>query len=61
MVEGYRIESYSDGWAVYHKVPEVKKDYLVCQFDHNDEDLGTEAIRQLIEYMGQPAVIEEIC
>jgi hypothetical protein len=46
------IEQYSDGWC-------VKVDGKSFRWDHNDEDMGTEGIKKLLEYLGHDVEIEE--
>ena len=46
------IEQYCDGWC-------VEVDGERFQWDHNDEDLGTEALQSLLEHLGYNATIEE--
>jgi hypothetical protein len=47
-----RIEQYCDGW-------EVEVDNKRFRWNHNDEDMGTEAIKELLEYLGHNATVEE--
>ena len=46
------IELYCDGWK-------VKVDNKNFRWDHNDEDMGTESIKKLLEYLGHKVSIEE--
>ena len=46
------IERYNDGWA-------VKVDGEIFRWDHNDEDLGTEGIKALLEYLGHEVTLED--
>jgi hypothetical protein len=46
------IEQYSDGWA-------VEVDGKRFRWDHNDEDMGTEGIKKLLEYLGHNVTVEE--
>lgn len=46
------IEQYCDGWC-------VEVDGERFRWDHNDEDLGTESIKALLEYLGHTVEIEE--
>jgi len=46
------IEQYCDGWS-------VKVDGKSFSWDHNDEDMGTESIKALLEYLGHDVEIEE--
>ena len=46
------IELYWDGWT-------VKVDDKRFRWDHNDEDMGTEGIKKLLEYLGYKVTVEE--
>ncbi len=46
------IEQYCDGWT-------VKIDGKSFHWDHNDEDMGTEGIKQLLKYLGHNVTVEE--
>jgi hypothetical protein len=46
------IEQYCDGWA-------VEVDDKRFRWDHNDEDMGTEGIKRLLEYLGYTVTVEE--
>jgi hypothetical protein len=46
------IECYSDGWT-------VEVDGKRFRWDHSDEDMGTEGIKQLLEYLGHTVTVEE--
>ena len=46
------IEQYCDGWT-------VKVDGKSFSWNHNDEDMGTEGIKALLEYLGHDVEIEE--
>jgi hypothetical protein len=46
------IEQYCDGWT-------VKVDDKRFNWNHNDEDLGTEAITRLLEHLGHTVTVEE--
>jgi hypothetical protein len=46
------IEWYCDGWT-------VSVDGEKFRWDHNDEDLGTVALKALLEYLGHKVTIEE--
>lgn len=46
------IEQYCDGWT-------VNIDGKRFRWDHNDEDMGTESIKKLLEYLGHTVTIEE--
>jgi len=46
------IELYCDGWT-------VKVDGKSFRWDHNDEDMGTAGIKQLLEYLGHTVTVEE--
>jgi hypothetical protein len=46
------IEQYCDGWTV---VIDDKR----FSWNHNDEDMGTEAIKQLLEHLGHTVTVEE--
>jgi len=41
-----------DGWH-------VQIDGKTFQWDHNDEDMGTTGIRQLLEHLGVEVTVEE--
>lgn len=47
------IELYCDGWC-------VKVDDKCFGWDHNDEDLGTKALRELLEHLGHDVQVEEV-
>lgn len=46
------IEQYCDGWT-------VSVDGTRFSWDHNDEDMGTEGIKKLLEHLGYTVTIEE--
>jgi hypothetical protein len=46
------IEQYCDGWSV---IVDGKR----FRWDHNDEDLGTESIKALLEHLGHKVTVEE--
>lgn len=46
------IEWMCDGWT-------VNVDNKRFRWDHNDEDMGTESIKKLLEYLGHNVTIEE--
>lgn len=46
------IEQYCDGWT-------VKVDGKSFSWNHNDEDMGTEGIKQLLEHLGHTVTVEE--
>jgi hypothetical protein len=46
------IEWMCDGWTVI-------VDGQRFSWDHNDEDMGTESIKALLEYLGHDVEIEE--
>ena len=46
------IEWMCDGWT-------VEVDGKRFSWDHNDEDMGTEAIKDLLTYLGHKVTIEE--
>lgn len=46
------IEWYSDGWSIL-------VDNERFRWDHNDEDMGTEGIKQLLEHLGHTVTVEE--
>ena len=46
------IEQYCDGWT-------VRVDGKSFRWDHNDGDMGTEGIKQLLEYLGHEVSVEE--
>lgn len=46
------IEQYCDGWTVL-------VDGKRFRWDHNDEDMGTESIKKLLEYLGHKVEVEE--
>lgn len=47
-----QIEQYCDGWTIL-------VDNKRFTWNHNDEDLGTNSIKQLLEYIGHKVTIEE--
>ena len=47
------IEQYCDGWC-------IEVDGNRFRWDHNDEDLGTESIKALLEYLGHIVTVEDI-
>jgi len=47
-----KIEQYCDGWT-------VKVDGKSFHWDHNNEDMGTEDIKELLEYLGHTVIVEE--
>lgn len=46
------IEQYCDGWA-------VTVDGKRFSWDHNDEDMGAEGIKALLEHLGHNVTLEE--
>lgn len=46
------IEQYSDGWT-------VEVDGNRFRWDHNDEDMGTDGIKKLLEYLRHTVTVEE--
>lgn len=46
------IEHYCDGWTV---IVDDKR----FNWNHNDEDLGTEGIKALLEHLGHKVTVEE--
>ena len=46
------IERWCDGWK-------VKVDDKSFHWDHNDEDMGTEGIKELLTYLGHNVTVEE--
>lgn len=46
------IHQYSDGWT-------IEVDGRGFHWDHNDEDLGTQSIKDLLEHLGHKVNIEE--
>ena len=54
-----RIEAHYDGWYVYDENDDG--DEIIASWNHNDPDMGTEAIRQLLDiYLGIECYIEEV-
>ena len=47
------IEWMCDGWTV---IVDGKR----FSWDHNDEDMGTEGIKALLEYLGHSVAVEEV-
>ena len=47
-----QIEQYCDGWTIL-------VDNKRFTWNHNDEDLGTNSIKELLEYIGHKVTIEE--
>lgn len=46
------IERFCDGWK-------VSIDGKSFHWDHNDEDMGTEGIKELLTYLGYNVTIED--
>jgi hypothetical protein len=46
------IEHYCDGWT-------VKVDGQRFHWDHNDEDMGTEGIKNLLKYLGHNVTVAQ--
>jgi hypothetical protein len=51
-VTDIEIEQYCDGWT-------VQVDGKRFSWDHNDSDMGTVAIKQLLEHLGHTVTLEE--
>ncbi len=51
-MKNIEIELYCDGWTV--KVNDEQ-----FHWDHNHEDMGTEGIKNLLEYLGHNVTVEE--
>ena len=51
-IKKINIEQYCDGWTV---VIDDKR----FSWNHNDEDMGTEGIKQLLEHLGHTVTVEE--
>ena len=47
------IEWYADGWAL--TLPDGSR----FRWDHNDEDMGTHAIKEMLECIGYTVRVEE--
>ena len=47
------IEKYSDGWNVF-------VDGLLFKWNHNDEGLGADIIKELLEHLGHNVEFEEV-
>ncbi len=47
-----RIEQYCDGWS-------IEVDGRGFYWNHNDEDIGTKGIKQLLEHLGYNVTVEE--
>lgn len=47
-----RIEQYCDGWTLHYK----GKSY---RWNHNDEDMGTEALEKFCKALGLTVEVEE--
>jgi hypothetical protein len=52
MKKDVTIEQYCDGWT-------VEVDGKRFRWDHNDEDMGTEGIKNLLEHLGYTVNLEE--
>jgi len=52
MMKEINIEQYCDGWC-------IKVDGKSFSWDHNDEDLGVDSIKELLEYLGHDVEVEE--
>lgn len=46
------IEQYSDGWS-------IELDGKSFSWNHNDEDMGVSAIKNLLEHLGHDVEIRE--
>jgi hypothetical protein len=46
------ITHYSDGWS-------IEVDHRGFYWNHNDEDLGTIEIKNLLEHLGHTVTLEE--
>jgi hypothetical protein len=51
-MKNIEIEQHCDGWT-------VKVDGKTFSWDHNDEDLGTQGIKNLLEHLGHNVILEE--
>ena len=51
-MKNIEIEQWCDGWT-------VKVDDSEFRWDHNDEDLGTESIKKLLQYLGHCVTLSE--
>ena len=52
MDKSIKIDLYADGWRVYLGGKSFS-------WDHNDEDLGTEALKAFLSHLGYEVTIEE--
>ena len=50
----FTIGLQADGWDVIND-----EDGTRFEWNHNDEDMGTKALKELLEYLGYEAKIEE--
>jgi hypothetical protein len=57
----HMINSQENGDVFERRKRGEKKLYKVAGFawDHNDEDMGTESIKKLLEYLGHTVTVEE--
>lgn len=53
MAQSIKIELYCDGWRVY---TDSGKSF---SWDHNDEDLGTEALKAFLSHLGYEVTVKE--
>ena len=52
------IDWYCDGWEVY--VPSTEGDKMISySWDLDGEDLGTKALKGILEHLGYEVVVEE--
>jgi hypothetical protein len=58
MTKSIKIDWYCDGWRVYMPPTEDNK-IISYSWDHNDEDLGTKALRGILEQLGYEVTVEE--
>lgn len=52
------IDWYCDGWRVYMPPTEEAKT-ISYSWNHNDEDLGTKALKGILEHLGYDVTVEE--
>ena len=51
-MKNIEIEMYCDGWI-------VKVDGKEFRWDHDDTDMGTKGIKELLEHLGHTVSVEE--
>jgi hypothetical protein len=58
MRQSILIDWYCDGWRVY--MPNVEGSKMISySWNHNDEDMGTVALKGILEHLGYQVTVEE--